>query len=100
MEYAILGLITAAIAAVVGSIAAYVIITKLMGAAWIWLPLTVAQTAILSVAVTIALGLFGTWAALAERPAPHLRNDRSNRWDEASWLYLSKAAKSSSVGDY
>ena len=75
MEYAILGLITAAIAAVVGSVAAYVIITKLMGAAWIWLPLTVAQTAILSVAVTIALGLFGTWSALAERPAPHLRND-------------------------
>jgi len=75
MEYAILGLVAAAIAALVGSIAAYVILTQVMGAAWIWLPATLARTAALSLVVTVLFGLVGTWAALAERVAPYLRND-------------------------
>lgn len=75
MEYAVLGLVAAAIAAVVGSVAAYIILTQVMGASWIWLPTTVARTAVLAVAVTVLFGLVGTWAALAERPAPYLRND-------------------------
>ena len=75
MEYAVLGLVAAAIAAVVGSIAAYVVVTEVMQAGWIWLPGTVLRTAALSVTVTVLFGLVGTWAALAERPAPHLRNE-------------------------
>jgi putative ABC transport system permease protein len=75
MEYAVLGLVTGALAAVVGSIAAYVVITELMGAAWIWLPWAAARIVLLSIAVTVLLGLAGTWMALSVRPAPLLRND-------------------------
>jgi putative ABC transport system permease protein len=75
MEYAILGLAAAAVAAAVGSLAAYVIVTRVMQASWVWLPGTVLGTAGLSVAITVLFGLAGTWAALTERPAPHLRNE-------------------------
>jgi putative ABC transport system permease protein len=75
MEYAILGLAAAAIAAAVGGIAAYVVVTQVMRASWVWLPLTVLEIGALSVIVTVLFGLAGTWAALAERPAPHLRNE-------------------------
>ena len=74
-EYALLGLVTAVLAALVGSIAAFVIVTEIMGAPWIWLPETVVFTALLSMVITIALGLVGTWAALSQRPAPLLRNE-------------------------
>ncbi len=75
MEYAVLGLVTGALAALVGTAAGYVVITELMGAAWIWLPWAVARIVLLSVVVTVLLGLAGTWMALSVRPAPLLRND-------------------------
>ena len=75
LEYAILGLVTALLAAVVGTIAAYVVVTEVLQAKWLFLPGTVAATTVLSLIMTVGTGLAGTWAALRQRPAPLLRNE-------------------------
>jgi putative ABC transport system permease protein len=75
LEYAALGLVTAVLAAVIGSISAYVVVTQVMGAGWVWLPGTIAGTALLAMVITVGLGLVGTLAALSQRPAPLLRNE-------------------------
>ncbi len=74
-EYGILGLVTAAIAAVVGSLAAYIIMTEVMHLPFHLLPVTVAGIALLTAVLTISLGYLGTWRALAQKAAPLLRNE-------------------------
>jgi putative ABC transport system permease protein len=75
MEFAVLGLSAAAIAAVVGTGAAWGVVRFVMRADWIFLPGTLAGTTALSLAVTVIVGLSGTWAALGERPARVLRTE-------------------------
>ncbi len=75
LEYALLGLIAALLAAVVGTFTAYIVLTEVMGADWIWLPGTIATTTLISFAATVSVGLIGTWAALSQKPAPLLRNE-------------------------
>jgi len=73
LEYALLGFATAAIAAVLGSVAAYFVMTEVMEAPWTFLPYTLMATAIGATLVTIALGLAGTWRTLGSKAAPVLR---------------------------
>ncbi len=73
MEYAILGLGTALVAAVVGGLAAYLIVTRMMDAQWYWLPMTLGGTVLGAAVATVILGLFGTWRALGQKAAPILR---------------------------
>ncbi|SLN12162.1 ABC transporter permease [Oceanibacterium hippocampi] len=73
-EYALLGLATAVVAGAIGWAAAYGVVTELMGAEWFALPWTLVGTALIGLAVTVLLGLAGTWRVLAVRPAPMLRN--------------------------
>lgn len=75
IEYAILGLVTAVLAAIVGTIAAWLVVTEVLQARWLFLPGTVAATTVLSLFLTVGTGLAGTWAALRQRPAPLLRNE-------------------------
>ena len=75
LEYGLLGLISAAIAGVVGTIAAYLIITEVMDMPFTFLPEAVLLTAVLAVGATLVLGFAGTWRALAHKAMPHLRND-------------------------
>jgi putative ABC transport system permease protein len=75
LEYGLLGLVTAAIAAAGGTLAGWVFLTQVMEGTWIFLPGAVAATAGLGAAVTLAIGLAGTWRALGQRPAPLLRNE-------------------------
>ena len=75
MIVAIAMMITAVIAGIVGSIAAYGVITWVMRAEWIFVPWAMVSTILLSVAITIAVGLVGTWVALGRKAAPLLRND-------------------------
>jgi putative ABC transport system permease protein len=75
LEYALLGLITSIIAAAAGWTASYLVITQLLEAKWINLPMTVLATILISVAVTLAFGLLGSWNALGEKVAPVLRSD-------------------------
>ncbi len=75
LEYGLLGLVTAVIAGAIGSLAAYYVMTDLMELSFTFLPGTAAATASLGVLVALLLGFWGTWRALAQKAAPHLRND-------------------------
>jgi putative ABC transport system permease protein len=75
IEYALLGAVAAAIALVVGTAAAWGVVTEVMAAEWVWLPGSMAAVTLLSLAVTVGFGLVGTLAALGQKPAPYLRND-------------------------
>ena len=75
LEYGLLGLVTAAIAAVIGSLAAYLVLTQIMGTPFIFLPEAVVTTALLATAITVAFGFAGTWRALGQKSAPLLRNE-------------------------
>ncbi len=75
VEYALLGLVTSIIAAGAGWLGAYIVITDVLEAKWMNLPLTVLGTVAVSVFVTILFGLFGSWKALGEKPAPLLRSE-------------------------
>ncbi len=74
IEYGLLGLFTAAVAAVVGSVAARAVIVEVMGFAFRQDVAAVLVTALLSVAITLSLGFAGIWHALRQKAAPLLRN--------------------------
>ncbi len=75
VEYGLLGLVTSLIAGVIGSLAAYYVLTELMELEFTLLPGTVVATAVVGVLVTLLLGFWGTWRALSQKSAPLLRND-------------------------
>ena len=73
MEYTMLGLGTALIAAIIGTLGAWLTITEGMQASWFFLPATLVGTVLAATAVTVILGLLGTWRALSQKAAPVLR---------------------------
>lgn len=75
IEYGLLGLVTAIIAAVIGSLAAWVVMIEVMEMSFTILPVAVSGTALSAIAVTILFGLAGTWRALSQKAAPLLRNE-------------------------
>lgn len=75
LEYGILGLATGAIAAVIGSVAAWAVIVFLMESPWVLLPAAMAATLAAGLLVTLAVGFAGTWRALGQKAAPYLRNE-------------------------
>jgi putative ABC transport system permease protein len=75
LEYGLLGLITAAIAGAIGSIAAYFLLTEVMHASWLFMPAAVLGTTVVAVLLTLVVGFAGTWRALGVKPAPLLRNE-------------------------
>ena len=74
-EFALLGLVTGVIAAAAGTLTAWGVTTRVLDQDWTFLPGTVAGTVGFCVALTLSLGLVGTWRALGESAAPHLRNE-------------------------
>jgi putative ABC transport system permease protein len=75
LEYGLLGLVTAAIAAAIGTLAAWLVLTEIMHADFVFLPGAVVTTASLATAITIGFGFVGTWRALGQKAAPLLRNE-------------------------
>jgi putative ABC transport system permease protein len=75
LEYGLLGLVTALIASVIGTAAAWVVMTRVMDADFTMLPGAVVLTAVLATAVTLAFGYAGTDRALRQKAAPLLRNE-------------------------
>ncbi|WP_029010821.1 ABC transporter permease [Azospirillum halopraeferens] len=75
LEYGLLGLITAVIAGLVGTLTARLVLTQMMGFQWSFLPSAVLGTAALCTAITLAFGFIGTWRALGQPAAPLLRNE-------------------------
>ena len=67
--------VSAGLAAVLGSLAAYGFVAWVMEAPFVLLPGAIALTASLGLAATLALGFAGTWRALGQKPASHLRNE-------------------------
>jgi putative ABC transport system permease protein len=74
-EYTILGILTAIVAGLVGTIIGRFIVTELMRSDFIISPSAIIMTVAISLICTIGFGLFGTWRALGMKAAPLLRND-------------------------
>ena len=74
IEYGLLGAATAIIAGVLGTAAAWAVITEIMHTEWVFLPGVVVATALISATLTLGFGFLGTWRALGRKAAPLLRN--------------------------
>jgi putative ABC transport system permease protein len=74
LEYLLLGSATALFGVAAGSIAAWLVVTRVMNLSFIWLPGPAAGAAFGALLVTVALGLIGTFTALGHKPATVLRN--------------------------
>jgi putative ABC transport system permease protein len=74
IEYLLLGLATAVFGVLSGSLAGWLIVTDLMHLRFGWLPIPALVAAGSALAVTVVLGLAGTYSALGQKPASVLRN--------------------------
>jgi putative ABC transport system permease protein len=74
LEYLLLGLATAVFGVAAGTAAAAFVISQVMNLPFTWLPGPDLAAAALAVAVTVTLGLIGTFHALGQKPAPVLRS--------------------------
>ncbi|MEJ2121334.1 MAG: FtsX-like permease family protein [Alphaproteobacteria bacterium] len=75
MEFGLLGLATVGIAAILGTGAAWAVITQIMRAQWTFLPAPVLVTVAAATVATMIFGYVGVWRALGRKPAEFLRND-------------------------
>jgi putative ABC transport system permease protein len=75
IENGITGALAALVAGVLGTVAAYFLVTRLMKIDWIFLPVPLLSTVTLAALLTAALGFAGTWRALGAKPAFYLRNE-------------------------
>jgi putative ABC transport system permease protein len=75
VEFAAIGLVAGALAALAGSAAAWGVVRFAMGAAWQPMPWTLAATILLCTALTLGFGQVGTALALRAKAAPLLRNE-------------------------
>ncbi len=74
MEYGALGLATAVFGLVAGTLAGWVILTKVMRLDFALDLSGALLAAVLAVVVAVGLGLAGTWRILSQKPAQYLRN--------------------------
>jgi putative ABC transport system permease protein len=74
LEYALIGLCTVLIGVALGSLAAGLVVTRIMDFPFVFVPQQAAAAALIALFVTLALGLLGTVAALGRKPAQVLRN--------------------------
>jgi putative ABC transport system permease protein len=75
VEFGLLGLVTAAVAAVIGTAASWAVIVHVMRADWTFIPGAVIGTTAACVVITVVAGFIGTWRALGHKAAPILRNE-------------------------
>lgn len=66
VEYAMLGAVTALLAAAVGTVGSHAVMRFVMEGDWEFDPFAVAVTVAAGIAVTVLLGFAGTWKALGE----------------------------------
>jgi putative ABC transport system permease protein len=74
LEYLMLGAATAVFGMAAGTAAAAFVVRQVMNLPFTWLPGPDLAAAAIAVAVTVALGLVGTFHALGQKPAPVLRS--------------------------
>ncbi len=74
LEYGLLGLATALFALAAGTAAAWYVVRHIMEMEFTLYPSVAATAAATALAVTLGLGLAGTWRILSVKPAPLLKN--------------------------
>ncbi len=74
VEYGVLGLVTGLLAAGVGTLTAWAVVTFLLHMEWVFLTGTLAATLVACVLVTLGVGFLGTWRTLSHSAALFLRN--------------------------
>jgi putative ABC transport system permease protein len=74
LEYLMIGLATAVFGVIAGSVAAWLIVTRLMTLSFVWQAGSATLVVIAALIVTVGLGLIGTLLALNRKPASVLRN--------------------------
>jgi putative ABC transport system permease protein len=74
LEYLMIGFATATFGVIAGSVAAWLIVTRLMTLSFIWEAGSAAGVVAAALIVTVGLGLAGTLLALNQKPATVLRN--------------------------
>ena len=75
LEYLFLALSTAVAATIMGSLAGWAVLTRVMRLDWSPTPEAVLATALGASLFIIGLALAGTWRVLGQKAAPMLRND-------------------------
>jgi putative ABC transport system permease protein len=73
LEYALIGLATAIFALLAGGLAGWFVVARIMTLPAHFLPEVALVTVALSLALTIGIGLAGTWRILGQKAAPVLR---------------------------
>jgi putative ABC transport system permease protein len=74
LEYLMIGFATAVFGVIAGSIAAWLIVTRLMTLSFAWQVGSATAVVVAALIVTVGLGLAGTLLALNQKPASVLRN--------------------------
>jgi putative ABC transport system permease protein len=74
LEYLMIGFATAIFGVIAGSVAAWLIVTRLMTLSFIWQATSAAGVVAAALVATVGLGLAGTLLALNQKPATVLRN--------------------------
>ena len=74
LEYGLLGLATALFAVLAGAISAWYVVTRVMELAFSFQPAVALVGLVLALAVTLGIGLAGTWRILSVKPAGLLKN--------------------------
>ena len=74
LEYTLIGLAAALFGVAMGTIAAALVVTQVMGLEFVFLPGPAIGATLGALIVTVILGLVGTFAALGRKPADVLRN--------------------------
>jgi putative ABC transport system permease protein len=74
LEYLMIGFATAVFGVIAGSVAAWLIVTRLMTLSFVWQAGSATAVVAAALIVTVGLGLTGTLLALNQKPATVLRN--------------------------
>ncbi|MDX8539709.1 ABC transporter permease [Mesorhizobium abyssinicae] len=74
LEYVLIGLATAVFALAAGGVAAWFVVARIMTLPSHFMPEVAMATMLFSLAVTVGIGLAGTWRVLGHKAAPVLRN--------------------------
>jgi putative ABC transport system permease protein len=74
LEFLGVGLATAVFGVLAGAVAAWFVLTNIMGIGFSFLVGPVLGAAVLSLVLILGFGLAGTWRVLGQKPAPILRN--------------------------
>jgi putative ABC transport system permease protein len=74
LEYLLIGLATVLFGVVMGTLAADLVVTRVMEFPFAWVPGQAIGSALIALSATLILGLAGTFTALGRKPAEVLRN--------------------------